>query len=347
MSPKKDVLVVGAGPAGVSAAFFIKFLDKNNQFNVTLAEKLPWSRYQVYHRMCGEAISRLAFDELAPIKPVEVIEKIKKIQEVYPGGIKIQTQSQGFVLNRAHFLKKYISEFEKLGGNFVNDSIINVVLIKGKVLVNFKENGQKIFNYLVAADGASSTLRRMFLEDSILIKPFVQYLVHKKVPHDVLTFIYDQKYRGDYSWIFPNGNNTKIGFPIIDGVPFEVEEKIIKKQVRLIAFGGLNSLSKGNIVFVGDSACQTNLITKGGIRPAMVAGRIAAKAILELNPTLYEQSWKLTPFASKLPAIAFACLKKMDNKKLEIFAKKILSNKISKKESFLFDSFELCNKYGW
>jgi len=51
------VLVVGAGPAGTSTAFFLKHFDKNNIFNVDLIERLPSDKFSRYHDMCGEAIS--------------------------------------------------------------------------------------------------------------------------------------------------------------------------------------------------------------------------------------------------------------------------------------------------
>ena len=61
---KYNVLVVGAGPAGVSAAYFIKQYDKNDLIDVDLVERLNWGKYQQFHDMCGEAISKNLIDEL-------------------------------------------------------------------------------------------------------------------------------------------------------------------------------------------------------------------------------------------------------------------------------------------
>jgi succinate dehydrogenase/fumarate reductase flavoprotein subunit len=52
---KCDVLVVAAGPAGCSAAFFLKYYDREDKVNVTLIDRLSEEKFHKYHRMCGEA----------------------------------------------------------------------------------------------------------------------------------------------------------------------------------------------------------------------------------------------------------------------------------------------------
>ena len=81
MRTKCDVLVVGAGPAGSSAAFFSKFLDEDDKREVCLIERLDNQKYLNYHEMCGEGVSDDLFSDISPIKPSCILEKIRKVRE--------------------------------------------------------------------------------------------------------------------------------------------------------------------------------------------------------------------------------------------------------------------------
>jgi len=342
---KCDVLVVGAGPAGVSAAFFLKYLDKNNSFEVTLAERLNWRKYYTYHRMCGEAISKKAFQELKPLKPNHIVDNIDCITESYPGGLTLKNKLKGYVLNRSLFFKSIIKKFESLGGNFLINNVIAVENKKNKVLVRFSNGDEKYYDYVIASDGASSGIRKLLGVKGGQVKPFIQYITRKKVSHKNLTFIYGEKYKGDYKWIFPNGSTTKIGFPL------NCQDKIslspLKKQIRLIGFGGIEKLVKGRVLFVGDAACQTNPITKGGIRPAMVAGKIVADLILGKDIAKYGKKWSKTPYANEGIFKVFSNLKNLSDVQLEKFIKEISTSPINSNNARTLKIFDLCSKYGW
>ena len=356
-----NVLVVGAGPAGTSTAFFLKHYDKEDCINVNLIDRLDSEKYEQYHDMCGEAISKFLIDELAPLKPAGILEKIEVIKEHWPGNILITSNMEGFLIDRTKFLKSILIEFEKIGGQFELKIVRNVNQIDNKVRVKFNDIS-KNYDYVIAADGANSLIRKN-LGISGHTRTFIQYIVDKVPNPGVLEFFYDQQYEGDYKWIFPHEGKIKIGYPLIHEKKFKPEGKIIKKQSRPIGYGGVDKYTIGRILLVGDAACQTNAISKGGIRAGMIAGKLAADAIVNNNPKKYESAWLKTQFASKLFLKSFEKLNKMDNKMLENHIKPFknvdMKNPYQRWKLYLklflfnreyldlYKSYELSNLVGW
>ncbi|MBN2251378.1 MAG: NAD(P)/FAD-dependent oxidoreductase [Candidatus Altiarchaeota archaeon] len=346
---KKNVLVIGAGLAGTSTAFFLKLLDRNGDVNVDLIEMQRSSSYSKYHRMCGEAISAKTFEELAPLKPTNVIEKIKFIEEFYPGDISFKSDVEGYIINRPLFLQAIIKEFEDLGGNFENKKAVNLVNGRNKVLVKFLNNELRRYDYVIAADGANSVIQNSFGLHVGAIRKFIQYVVDEEPEHSTLKFFYNKSYQGDYKWIFPNGSTTKIGYPIISGkVPnLEINAKVIEKQARCIRFGLMKKYVFGRTLVVGDAACQINPLTKGGIRPAMNSGKMAAEAILLGNLRLYENKCKKSVFSSEIFYVAFNRLKEMSDNELFELAVSYKSGEFPRKYKNLLMAFKLSEEFGW
>ena len=116
MAPAYDMIIIGGGPAGASAAFFSKYFDQDNAFRVLLIEKFPEKKFEVYHDMCGCCISKDAFSELSPIKPTHVIENINFIEEVIADAFTLKHKMKGFIVDRPAFQHGLINEFISMGG---------------------------------------------------------------------------------------------------------------------------------------------------------------------------------------------------------------------------------------
>lgn len=358
---KYNVLVVGAGPAGTSTAYFIKHYDKDNHINVNLVDRLDFEKYELYHDMCGEAISKFLIDELAPLKPAGILDKIELIKEHWPGDIEINSEMKGFLIDRTKFLQSIIHEFEKIGGHYELKPVKNIEQINNKVRVKFNDIS-KDYDYVIASDGANSIIRKN-LGIPGRTRTFIQYIVDKVSNPGILEFFYDQQYEGDYKWIFPHEDKIKIGYPLLPGKNFQPEGKIIKKQSRAIGYGGVDKYVIGRILLVGDAACQTNPISKGGIRAAIIAGKLAADAIVNHNPIKYENEWLKTQFASKLFLKSFEKLSQMDNIMLENHIKPFknvnMKNPYQRWRLYLklylfyreylglYKSYDLSNQVGW
>jgi flavin-dependent dehydrogenase len=354
---KCDVLVVGAGPSGCSAAFFLRLLDRDNEREIILLERLDNQKFAHYHTMCGEGISVNLFKDISPIKPSNIIERIRKIHEYWPGDIDIETAMKGYIIDRPPFLKGIIDQYVNRGGKYIQNSLVDFIEKRQEIKVKLKDGAFVKTNFLIAADGANSLIRtKLGIEGKT--QPVIQYVVNKEPEHDTLIFEYNEKWKGDFKWEFPHGETTKIGFPLLKhGNKENIEGHILAKQARLVGFGGIPKNVHGGILLVGDAACSSNPLTKGGIRPGMVSGKMAAEAIINGSPSEYNKKWNQSKFASPLFLQAVKRLKKMDNHELarhmKPFRKGITIFSTIKSLLFyreylgLYRAYDLSNKVGW
>jgi flavin-dependent dehydrogenase len=357
------IAVVGAGPAGVSAAFFCKHFDKENKHEVYLFERLDKARWNKYQAMCGEAVSRDLFKDIAPIKPTHVLNETERITEFYPEGIEIISHMDGYVLDRPAFLESILNDFQKLGGNLEFQKTVTIE--SKRDIVNLRIGSiNSSFDYVIAADGANSTIRKTLGIPSPLILPFIQHVINSEyTDRTTLQFYLDERYKGNYKWVFPYGNKIKIGQPIERGKLPERLEGVITTHARSIGFGGVEKLVRDRVLLIGDAAGQTNAITKGGIRAGMVAGKLAAKAVINDNPREYERNWSKIGYSSPRYVETYKKLIKMDNRELVEHIKPFIG--IDFNNSFhvfnflvrtmffyreyisMYKAYDMCNKWGW
>lgn len=359
MTIECDVLVVGGGPAGCSAAFFSKYYDKENKYKVLLLERLPEDKYSTYHDICGCCISQQAFSEIKPIKSTNIIENVKYIKEYVEDEYIWKYPINGYIIDRPKFLENIIDEYKRIGGEFKQESLTEIIQEKETIKIKTDKKRTIKTKYLIAADGANSNIRKHLKIGEIYKTPVIQYMVDEIPEHDVLKFYYDEKYKGDYKYVFPNGNTTKIGFPLAAGKEIDFKDKILKKQTRIVGCGGLKNFNFGNILFVGDAAGQTNILSKGGIRPGMYAGKKAAESIIFYKkPSEYNKFWKQSIFNSQKIVKAFEELKKMKNEQIlehyEPFKGNLLLallkiKTLTKYQKYreLYDAYRLIEKIGW
>jgi len=359
MTIECDVLVVGGGPAGCSAAFFSKYYDKENKYKVLLLERLPENKYSTYHDICGCCISQRAFSEIKPIKPTNIVENVKYIKEYVEDEYIWKYTIDGYIIDRPKFLANIIDEYKRIGGEFKQESVTEIIQEKETIKIKTDKKRTIKTKYLIAADGTNSNIRKQLKIGEIHKTPVIQYIVDKKPEQGVLKFYYDEKYKGDYKYVFPNGDTTKIGFPLAAGKEMDFKDKILKKQARVVGCGGLKNFNFGNILFVGDAAGQTNILSKGGIRPGMYAGKKAAESIIvHKKPSGYNQFWKQSIFNSQKIVFAFEELKKMNNTQimehyepfkgnliLALLKMKILPKYRKYKE--IYSAYRLIEKTGW
>lgn len=121
---KHSVLVVGAGPAGCSAALFLKHFDKEDKLNVELIDRLTPAQYTSYHEMCGECVGNEILRDMLPIRVKGITGKIKFVRELYPSNIEITMKIAGLLVDRPILCKSITDEFTKLGGRFTENCLV-------------------------------------------------------------------------------------------------------------------------------------------------------------------------------------------------------------------------------
>ncbi len=288
MKNKYDVIIVGAGPAGLSCA---EVLAKGGK-SVLILEK----NSEVGPKICAGGLTTKVKEE-----------KLLFLQDV----------DKIFYSIKLYFLKTYkksvghdplIATIDrgKLGRIMLKKAIKNGAEIEMRIRVKeIKENsivanGQEIkYNYLVGADGSNSTVRRLLGIKTGKILSTLQYTIPQNIQKfKEMEYFFDSKILNGYFWIFPHKDYAIIGcgyYPQnVRNNSFNLKsvfEKWLKD--RRIKTDGLKIESFpinfdyqgyqfGNRFLVGDAGGFVSGLTGEGIYFAMISGKEVAKKII--NP---------------------------------------------------------------
>ncbi len=220
---KHDVIVVGAGPAGCSAATFLA----GNGCSVLLVDKAKFPR----DKACGDGLSPSALDVLERMGVTGRMEKsrpwrIDGVEFSSPAGKKLRTQFQqieglgnhSYVLPRKDLdfvLFKHVRELSNvvvLENCEVRDLVHEENAVSG-VRVNY-ENESKEFSgkVVVGADGVHSIIARKtsFLNSNAKHRVLAARAYFDNVPglDHYIEIHCDKSILPGYGWVFPTGEGS-------------------------------------------------------------------------------------------------------------------------------------------
>lgn len=297
---KFDIIVVGAGPAGSSAALSAA----KEGVSVLLLEEHPAIGIPL---QCAEGLSRSTIKDYLEIKTEWTSVNLSGSIVRGPTGeeFKIEYPNVGWILNRKIFDAEIAKMAVEKGAVLMTNSKV-MGIENGNVIVK-EDNTIKKYQYkfLIAADGMDSKVGNWMGIDTRLglgeIEVCAEYLIENiKILPNYTHLIFDEKIApGGYAWIFPKSNSSaNVGLGISplkakkrakeyldEWIKNEFSEGIIKEKI----FGGvpakvLEKFSGKNFFLVGDAARFTDPLSGAGIANGIKSGIIAGRnAVLRLK----------------------------------------------------------------
>lgn len=277
-----DVIVVGAGPAGSTAAQ----TAANAGFRVLLLEKNASCK-----KPCAGYISNTINLELPDYSAIQ--SKIIKMRTYFPDLSFHDFQLNGFVVDRPRFDTALLENAKEAGASVkLNSPLVNFIP------EGIKFQGGKAKGKIIAgADGVFSKTASLLGLEKQKIAACAQYHMEgiKPLPETGEIFFNAEYAPGGYVWIYPTAENSaKVGLgttrsnsprrqldAFISNVSPHLNGRISEYITGSLPVSGLREkLCYGNVLLAGDSAGMADPITGAGINNALLAGEMAGNTII-------------------------------------------------------------------
>ncbi|CAN5804029.1 geranylgeranyl reductase family protein [soil metagenome] len=288
-----DCIIVGAGPAGASAAYH---LSKNGH-QVLLLEKASLPRY----KPCGGGVSPQIADWFDfDFEPV-ISQKVTRARYTWKLGDAVETDLSLpiWMVRRNEFDHYIVQQAQRKGAVLQDDTKATGIAFEENCWkVTTSRNETLTGKYLIAADGARGPMakwlgfnkRKTSVAGAIEIEPKVAV-----EDGDVVHFEFGLLKNG-YVWNFPKADGYSIGSgafctnqrkggdlvqPMVDyAASFGVDGDRTQKHGHPVClWDGDQTLHTQNALLAGEAACVVDPFTAEGIRPSIFTGIKAAEAV--------------------------------------------------------------------
>jgi len=295
-----DVIIVGGGPAGSSAAYILA----NAGVSVFLVDKAIYPRNKLCGGLLGERGKKI-FQEIFREELDEYIDFFARSVKFYYKKKYLNGVDNCLPLrfiSREKFDNALLN-FAKEKGAIIEEGLqvidIENNIENNKILLN---NGENIYGkYVIGADGVNSIIARKLFDGCLSFKNLALGLEIDVPKHKLEKEIWQPEiYFGvvnwGYGWIFPKKNSYTVGvaglvkknsnlnssfYSFLEMISKDLLEDINIKG-HYIPFGNYKKKpAKNNVFLVGDAAGMVEPITGEGIYFAMATGKYAADSIIE------------------------------------------------------------------
>ncbi len=285
-----DFTVIGAGPAGLSAAIE---LSKGGANTLVIDRKREIGR----PLQCGETIRMSSLVALGMEKGPWVDNVLSGYRMVMPNGNYVLMKERMAMLSRETFERELESRAVASGTNILMSTGVYSIKRKEGHYRIFTSGGNFDTRYIIGADGPKSMTGEYL--DAYESRDFVVSTVNrvrrpKGMDPEYESIFFSPKYPHGYGYIFPRSDGTdNAGVAIkVGSAPMkELNQSFLRAHgYSDIGYsgGGLIPLNfrlryhaKEGIMLVGDAAGLPNSVDYGGIYAAVASGRLAGQTGLK------------------------------------------------------------------
>ena len=329
MTRHLEVLVIGAGPAGIAAAL----TAQRRGLSVEVIDKATFPR----DKCCGDGLTTGALrllEELG-LRPNTVASwnVCRDVTLRSPSGriVDLQLPADGqfaAIASRMDLDAALVAHARECGVS-VHEGVAFLGLEqRGEQICVTTSAGERTARVVIAADGMWSPVRKAVQpeRDAYLGEwhALRQYVHHVNGPaKDRLYVWFEPELLPGYAWSFPLADGrVNIGFGILRGASQKpgdmkaVWSEVLQREHVRTALGDRAviddklsawpiparvtsaTLSSGNVLFVGDAACATDVLTGEGIGQALLSGMLAGDAANTSRPGhTYQRAMRRSFFA--------------------------------------------------
>ncbi len=308
MTEQVDVLVVGAGPAGSSAAR----TAAAGGARVLMVEQRPIVGLPV---QCAEYVPAQIVSTIR-LPEQCITQRIRTLRTHLPDGDVVETRAAGYVVERALLDKALAVSAYRAGARIWTGARALERTERGVLVRRDAQSTEVVCRVVIGADGPRSSVGSWIGLSNASFIDAQQVEVVLPDPQDYTEVFFDPAYAGGYGWLFPKGETANVGVGVNRSLGGDPQRALAQLLDQLgmgsgaivshtggpVPSGGtLDRLRVGSVLLVGDAAGHTHPVTGAGIFSAVVSGAFAGQAAAEAVQsgdwaTLdgYENEW--TPF---------------------------------------------------
>ncbi len=295
-----DAVVVGAGPAGATAAHVLAL----GGASVLVLERAQVPRAKV----CGGGVLRRALDHAPSADAVVPADRVVRAVELHVAGVGRshvveRAEPLVFLTMRDRFDAGLLAGATRAGAEVWTGCAFLGLDDRGAGLVVRSERGAVGARYVVGADGALGSVARCAgwsapargaaaLEWEVPADPATIEHFGSSVRFDLGLPVHG------YAWVFPKREHLSIGVltmrreraqlprvlaSYLKELGLPLPQDVRPRGFPIPCFGRRGGVARGAVLLVGDAAGLADPITAEGISPAVRSGRLAATAILETD----------------------------------------------------------------